>query len=151
MSLEQAAGDGGSPPGLPPNGVLSGWAQRELLKLRPRPAQAALFEAFGRRCEGRHLVREDEYLPIGKGRSLRSIRTTFSGSEYRLIYAQVRPIGSRGSRAPTAVAVRIEARPLRFVALLAWAKKRANVGDRGNTAWERSERWLEAHPGYERA
>jgi hypothetical protein len=153
VSLETAQGkDGGDePPRLPPNGVLTAWAAKELAKLKPVPARAALFETFGRRCLDRHLPREDEPLPLGKGRSLRSIRATLEGSEFRLIYAQVRPVKSGGQAGPeTAVAVSVEALPVRFVGLVAWAKKRARVGDKGELAWRRSELWLAQHPDYRR-
>jgi hypothetical protein len=80
---------------------------------------------------------------------MRSIRITLDGSEFRLVYFQVR--GAR-STDRTRVAVAVEAgRPLRFVGLLAWGKKGKKLGSaRGKTAWDRSVRWLEENPDYER-
>lgn len=145
-------GGNGTPPKPPPNSVLTSWAVKELKKLSPMPAQAALLETFWRRCSEDHLEREDEPLPIGKGRSLRSIRASFGSNEYRLIYFQVRPINDGGSEVlpRSRVAVAAEINPLRFVGLLAWVKKRNKAGGTTKTAWDRSELWLADHPEYER-
>lgn len=136
---------------LPDSGQLSAWAAKEVKRLTPKAAQATLLEVFSRRCDGSDLLpREDEPLPVGKGQTLRSIRTTLGSNQYRLIYFQVKP-RSEGSGRVSKVALSVEARRLRFVGLLAWQKKRTNVGKKGSVAWHRSQIWLDENPGYERA
>jgi len=122
-------------------------AQRELLRFKDRGAAPTLIEAFVRRSHEGQFLREDEPLPIGKGQTLRAIRKSYQGSEYRLIYMQVRGVVSRRSER---VVVAVVKRPIRFVGLLAWQKKQPRVGGRGKTAWARSQEWLRAHPDYER-
>lgn len=132
-------------PRLPPQATLSGFAVQDLKKKVDAPGSAALVEAFFRRAKEQHRPREDETLPLGKGRKLHSIRTTLDGNEYRLIYGRVR--AKKGS---TPAASAASEHPIRFVALLAWAKKRRRlVADDGATAWRRLELWLEEHPDYQ--
>jgi hypothetical protein len=146
------SGEGDLPPKLPDSGVLTSWAARELGKLTPVAAQATLLETFGRRCTDDHRDREDEPLPVGKNQMLRSIRASYGKDQYRLIYFQVRPVkgpSERGGRVER-IAVSVDSRPLRFVGLLSWQKKRTKVGPKGIVAWARSELWLRSNPAYER-
>jgi hypothetical protein len=112
--------------------------------------RAALLETFSRRCTGDHFPREDEPLKVGKGKMLHAIRVTYGKCEYRLIYVQVKhPTSS--PRNTTAVVVKVDSTPIQFVGLLAWVKKRSNVGTaRGGIAWQRSELWLDEHEDYVR-
>jgi hypothetical protein len=151
VSLESGGQSSALGPHLPPNAVLTDHAIKELGKL-DKGAAASLFETFGRRCSGKDILpREDEPLRIGKGRMLRATRTTYSRSEYRLIYFQVKP-KNKPSAGATTVVLKVDRTPIRFVGVLAWAKKRTNVGGpRSATAWERTERWLDENPEYLRA
>jgi mRNA-degrading endonuclease RelE of RelBE toxin-antitoxin system len=136
-------------PRLPPSAVLHKNAVKDLKRLDPAAA-ASLLEAFTGRCLERHLPRQDEALPTGKGRGLRSIRITYCGGEFRLIYATVRPAKSPASKRPGATR-RPGARPIRFLGLLAWSKKQDRVGSpRAATAWARADAWFADHPEYRR-
>jgi hypothetical protein len=125
-------------------------AKREIAKLKDPAAAASLLEALVRRSKDQHLPREDEALPLGKGRSLRSIRITYARSEYRLIYMLVRHSEKTPQEKGERIVVAAVRRPIRFVGLLAWRKNQPKVGARGNTAWTRSEEWLADNPNYRR-
>lgn len=127
-------------------------AQRDLKGLKNLAAAADLMEAYRRRCVDEHLEREDEQFSHRKKR-FGSIRRTFGGDEYRLIYAQVREKagGSQGS-SRTVVLNAGEVISIRFVGLLPWRKKRTNIPKHlKDTAAERLETWLGENPGYEQA
>jgi hypothetical protein len=133
---------------LPLHTTLAPEARRELGGL-DKQISAALLEAFGRRCHDQHLPREDERLPIGRGKALRSIRITLAGSQFRLVYFQVRDLD--GAERTRVASSRATKRPIRFVGLLAWGKKDKKLGSaRAKTAWDRSIRWLEVNQGYGR-
>ena len=121
--------------------------------MQPKAASAALFETYVRRSQGLHQPQEDEPLPCGKGKTLRSIRCKNSNCFLRLIYFQVKPAGGHktpGQKALQAASPASDS-PIRFVGLLAWKKKRNDVdGDTLDTAWKRSELWLTANPDYRR-
>lgn len=136
---------------LPQHAALASEALRDLKGL-DKGAAATLLDAFIRRCNDLNLPREDEPLPIGKGKVLRSIRITYGGSEFRLVYFQVRPTGKSKERRPRSKKTgQPTDRPLRFVGLLAWGKKGRKLGTtRGKTGWDRSVRWLEQNLGYKR-
>jgi hypothetical protein len=153
MTMEPTAESANAPPTtkLPDSGVLTSWAAKDIKKLTPAAAGAALLETFGRRCSGGDLLeKEDEPLPVGRGQTLRSIRTRLGNNRYRLIYFQVRPKNAKNP-APQTTQVALSVSRLRFVGLLAWEKKRTNVGEKGGVAWKRSELWLKDHPEFERA
>jgi hypothetical protein len=124
-------------------------AKKELLRL-DRGAAAELVDTLELRAENRHLPRNDEALPVGKGQNLRCIRTTYGGSEYRLAYMLVEPVQQESPRARAVVVEISESRPIRFVGLLAQLKNQTKFR-LGKTAWKRSEMWLEEHPDYRRA
>lgn len=124
---------------MPAAAVFSVAAVKELKKLGPAHA-AALFDAFSRRAETQLLPREDELFPVGKGRHLNAIRAALGKTQLRLIYVRVRADRRSG-----------EAAQIRIVGLLAYRKKTEHAPDHlRDVAWQRSEVWLEAHPGYER-
>jgi hypothetical protein len=131
---------------LPPNGFVTERAQKELARF-DLAAVATLVETFGRRCQDRHLPREDKPVPVGKGRVLAETRISYQGCEYRLIYMIVRPAGSSGAKSTRVV---ISARPIRFVGVLSVNKKGNKLGVHATTAWKRSETWLSENLGYER-
>jgi hypothetical protein len=138
---------------LPDSITITDQAKRELAKMGGKmpAAVATLLEAMVRRSKDQHQVRENEALPVGKGRALRAIRVTYERSEYRLIYMQVRH--ARADPTPSSTRVVVAAatrRPVRFVGLLAWRKNQPRVGHHAATAWSRSEDWLHENPQYER-
>jgi hypothetical protein len=99
---------------------LTAFALNDLSKKMHPANAAALVEAFGRRAVTKHRDREDEPLPVGKGKMLGSIRITVDGNEYRLIYGRVgqdkrlKPAAEPGTGGESGT-------PIRFVGLLAWS------------------------------
>jgi len=139
MSLEQY---------LPENGEITARAEKEMRGFGNEPAMMTLVQTFGRRCIDKHKPREDEPIPVSKGKSLRATRTTFEGCEYRLIYVLVRE-----DPKPGGAAARAESSTRttgRFVGLMSLNKKKRRLGPDAKKAWARSEAWLTENPNFKR-
>ena len=127
---------------LPPHAVLSGWATKELGKLRQAGALLAAFKAY---ADGTNLPRQYAPYPIGKNRMLHEARETDCGQELRLIFGRVRP------RQPPPDGTRLPAvgTPIRLIGLVATDKKKRHLRGAGSTTWTRLQLWLEVNESYQ--
>jgi hypothetical protein len=131
--------------GLPPNAVLTRWAEDDLSKMGD--CAGALLAAFMAFAEGRHLANEYKPLRIARRRLLHESRCNEKGLQLRLIFAKVRP---RQSKASGKSLLPVLSCPIRLVGLTATVKKSRQLRDGiAVTAWHRLQIWLDAHPAYE--
>jgi hypothetical protein len=139
--------------GLPCGGILTPWVVRELQELRPEAAGAALFELFARRCRDEDVRRVDSRHHAGRGKMLHSLRSTYGGGDYRLIYCVAELADGRAADGSRMTGPDLAEAPLlrQYVALLAWGKGKDKAGPASWTAWERSVAWLSRNPEYRRA
>jgi hypothetical protein len=141
---------------VPENARLLKQAAKELLKMDVGH-RAALLDAFGRVCRGTQKRDEDEDLPIGKGKKLRAVRTSYQGSSLRLIYARVTDVSDEDDgeildpdgHSDASMDLVAGGELTVFLGLHAWSKKRNDMPtDVGEKAWDRLQSWLQVNPGF---
>lgn len=120
---------------LPENAVLTDAAWRDAERL-DAGGMAAVLAIFVRIARGEAVLpRQVEHL----GGALRSVRTTYNGCEYRMVYAQVRRT-HEGRDQHVALAAP------RLVGLVPWNKKRKRVPSHLlRTAQSRLDQWQRDH------
>lgn len=144
---------------LPPNVVLTAIAESELAALKVGGPE--LVVCFVRVANGTNKSREVDPFPVGK-KKLYEVKQTVNKGEFRLLFAKVRPkpplpssspaLSSQnpGSKSANSLLPMPDARPIRLVGLLAYAKKSNRAPSKvGKTAVSRVQTWLTVETGYE--